>query len=80
MDTQKHSVNIDNRRRIEVKGAKSILSFDEDCLVLEIDSEIMIIYGIELKVLDLSKEKGSVLVEGRIDEVKYSQNKKKKQK
>lgn len=74
----KHYCLIEDRKRIEVKGVKSILSFDEEVLVLELDNDTMFIAGKDLKVMDLSREKGSVSVEGSVEEIKYSLLKKKR--
>ena len=80
MEIIKHSVLIEDRKRAEVKGVKSILSFDEEYLVLELDSNALIIAGKNLRVLDLSREKGSVSIEGEVEELKYSVNKKNRRK
>ena len=74
----KHSVLIEDRKKVEVKGVKSILGFDEEYLVLELENDTLLLSGKDLRVLDLSREKGSVTVDGLIYELKYTVAKKKR--
>ena len=74
----KHSVMIEDKKKVEVKGVKSILGFDEEFLVLELENDTLLLSGKDLRVLDLSREKGSVTVDGLIYELKYTVAKKKR--
>ena len=75
---KKHTVFVDSRKEAEVSGVVSILSFDDEVLLLELENDRLLIGGRELRVLDMSRDSGNVKVAGNIEEIRYTEGKKKR--
>ena len=74
----KHSLRIDDRRIAIITGVKDVISFDAHELVLETIQGTMTIKGDQLHVSRLTLDKGEVDVDGRVDNVLYSDSSAKK--
>ena len=54
-------------------GVTEVLSFDENVIALRTDLGILQIHGSQLQLKDLSREKGSMMVEGTVSALVYEQ-------
>ena len=67
-----HTVNISERRVINISGAEDVLSFDENSVVISTGLGIMSIDGENLRILKLNTDgDGTLIVEGTIGGVFY---------
>ena len=80
MSTQSNMqrIVIENRERLQIGQVKSVLSFDEDYLKINSELGIIVVEGKELIIENLSKERGEILVKGRIDSIEFIEGKKKR--
>ena len=66
-----HTLHIDRRSRVVLTGVQDVYSFQEQEIVLKIDSGEMILTGEKLHIAKLLLEDGQLHVDGRIDGVLY---------
>lgn len=68
-----HTVRIDARERLLLTGIKDILAFDENSVVLKAsgDMGVISIEGEQLRIDEMSAQKGDILIEGRINGFVY---------
>ena len=69
------TVNITNRKSIEIDGVESINGFDAGYVALSTKLGKTIIEGQNLKVENMSKENGSIYITGKIDSVFFAEQK-----
>ena len=70
MEEKKHSVILEDRKRLMISSCEEVISFNENEIVLCTNSATMIIKGNSLKVREVSGESGDVVIEGEsIDSV-----------
>ena len=69
----KKNVWIYDRKKIELDGVLSVLTFDESYVLLEMSNDCVGIDGAELKIENLSKENGKITIVGRIDGLSYNE-------
>lgn len=67
-----HKFSLDNRKSMNLTGAKDVVAFDLNQVILESTMGMIHIKGQDLKVAKLSIEKGEVAINGRIDSIVYS--------
>ena len=68
-----HKLILNNRRCGNLTGVSDVLSFDENEIILETDQGMLMMKGKELHVSRLMLDKGEVDIDGRIDNVTYSE-------
>ena len=68
--SRQHRVILTNRGTCALNGISDILSFDVNEILLE--TEMLMIRGIDLHVNRLTLEKGEVDLSGKIDSIQYS--------
>ena len=66
-----HTLQIDRRNRTAVTGVVDVSSFNEEEIVLRIDSGDMTITGHGLHIAKLLLEDGQLHIDGRVDGVLY---------
>ena len=64
-------LNLENRRVLKMNTVKNVESFDEEELVLESALGEVHVEGEELRIEALSKERGEILILGKIDSVYF---------
>ncbi len=74
LDSKKQDVKMFDRQRATVTGVKEVVSFDTNKILLETIRGSLSFCGENLHVKRLTLEKGEVDLEGRIDELKYSES------
>ena len=72
-----HSINITNRKNINISGVKKIESFDESEFLLETNMGFLKINGSNLEIIKLDTYQGNVDIKGKIDSFNYIEDTKK---
>ena len=63
---------IRDREVFEAGGVESVLTFDEDYVKMKTDLGILVVEGKCLRIENLSKENGKILIVGEVGSVYYS--------
>ena len=66
-----HSLSLVNRNTLDVVGVISVLIFDSDYILVELENDRLSIEGNELKLVNLIQEKKTVQISGRIKGIFY---------
>ena len=69
---REHGFVVRERAQVEIKGMTQLISFDEASVQLATTSGSMTVEGSELHVNILDVKEGTVLVDGHIDSVYYT--------
>ena len=69
--TKNHSVNIQNRDKIEVWGAIEVLSSTDKEIIAKLQENYVVIYGSGLSITKLVPEETLLLASGNIIGLKY---------
>ena len=73
MDEQKlHQLTIVARERMEIDGVTNVGSFNREEVSLETEQGGLVIRGSDLHLRQLHVEKGKLVINGKIDSVRYS--------
>ncbi len=73
MEEKKHSVVMEERKKLMISSCEEVISFNENEIVLCAGSSTMVIKGAYLKVREVSGESGDVVIEGEsIDSLVYT--------
>ena len=67
----RHILTLDNRNRAQISGVTDVCSFQENEVVLKIDSGEMVLTGQNLHIAKLLLEEGQLNVDGHVDSVIY---------
>lgn len=73
---KKHSIILEDRRTLNFTGVKDVLGLEEQKVVLVTESGELTIKGSELHINDFSSDTGDLSLEGNIDSLVYSENRK----
>lgn len=68
---QDHSLNISNRKGVEISGVKEVDSFDNEEFLLETVMGYLIVRGQNLQLKNLDVSEGLVSIKGKIYELSY---------
>ena len=68
-----HKLMLSNRRTCTITGVSDVISFDISEVLLETEQGMLMIKGADLHVNRLTREKGEIDIEGRIDSLAYSE-------
>lgn len=69
--TQEHTVQLNDRKEMEITGVKEVDSFDNEEFLLETVMGYMIIRGQNLQLKNLDVGSGGVSIKGKIYELSY---------
>lgn len=75
-----HTVNISQRKSINISGVKKIENFDESEFLLETNMGYMQIKGSSLEIIKLDTYQGDVAIKGKIDSLSYLETSKSQEK
>lgn len=78
MEKQQHSLVLKGRTDFSTTGVTHVDSYDEHLITLHTTMGILTIKGEELKINNLCLEQGTLNVNGKVDELIYSENQGKK--
>lgn len=68
------NIILENREKLNVTGVNDVLSFDDQVVIIETELGLLTVKGENLKINKLNIDTSEVIVEGRIDNLSYSQN------
>lgn len=71
--SDKHSLSMQNRAKMELTGVTDVISFDEDMVVAETNLGIILVKGEDLHINRLNLEKGELDIEGHIVNITYEE-------
>ncbi len=71
MDSNKHNIILENRRKLTLDGIIDVKEFDDLSVALDTALGRLNIVGSELHIHTLCLEKGEVVIEGLISEIIY---------
>lgn len=71
-----HSVQMERRRHTVITGVSDVCSFQENEVVLKVDTGLMILTGEGLHMAKLLLEDGKLQIEGKVDSMVYEQPRK----
>ena len=71
-DNRNHRVEIDGHQLISIWGVKSVPTFGDKEVKIQLDGEMLVLSGqnLEIKLLDL--EKGQLIIKGYVTGLKYT--------
>ena len=72
-NTARHTITVDKRKSIWASGVMDVISFDEENVIADTDSGVLIIKGRNLHISSLDLEKGELNMEGDITSVVYEE-------
>lgn len=65
---------LENREKLNVSGVNDVLSFDDQVVIIETELGLLTVKGDNLKINKLSIDTSEVIVEGRINNLTYSEH------
>ena len=65
---------LENREKLNVSGVNDVLSFDDQVVIMETELGMLTIKGENLKINKLSLDTSEVIVEGKINNLSYSEH------
>lgn len=68
---QSHTLQVNNRKTLEITGVKEVDSFDNEEFLLETVMGYLIIRGEYLQLNNLDVNKGIVSIKGKVYEISY---------
>jgi len=63
---------LENREKLNISGAKDVLSFDDQVVIVETDLGLLTVKGEDLRISKLNLDSSEVIVEGEIYNLSYS--------
>lgn len=73
-----HSLSLANRSTLDISGVLSVLVFDSDYILIELENEKLAVEGNELKLVNLIQDKKEVQINGKISGIFYQDGNSKK--
>lgn len=67
------NIILENREKITISGVLDVLSFDDQIVIVETDLGLLTIKGENLRINKLSLDTTEVIVEGKINDLSYSE-------
>ena len=65
---------LENREKLNVSGVNDVLSFDDQVVIMETELGLLTVKGENLKINKLNIDTTEVIVEGRINNLIYSEH------
>jgi sporulation protein YabP len=69
---EERGLQLNDRKELEVKGVKEVLSFDENGAELLTENGELTVEGASIRISELDTDRGRVRITGRIDMLCYS--------
>lgn len=67
------NIILENREKITISGVLDVLSFDDQIVIVETELGLLTIKGENLRINKLSLDTTEVIVEGKINDLSYSE-------
>lgn len=68
------NIVLENRQKLNASGVRDVLSFDDQVVIIETELGLLTVKGENLKINKLNIDTSEVIVEGKINNLSYSQN------
>jgi len=68
----RHTLHMEEREKIHIGGVLEVLSFDEECVMMETACGLLLLKGTGLHMGKLDLDSGDVTVDGTVDSITYS--------
>ena len=65
---------LENREKLNVSGVNDVLSFDDQVVIMETELGLLTVKGENLKINKLNIDTSEVIVEGKVDNLSYSEH------
>ena len=78
-ESKKHTIVLEDRRRVSLTGVTDVLSFDEECVIADTTQGAVVLKGRDLHVSSLDLDKGELLADGEFTGFTYEEMPDKKQ-
>ena len=65
---------LENREKLNVSGVNDVLSFDDQVVIIETELGMLTVKGENLKINKLNIDTSEVIVEGKINNLAYSEH------
>lgn len=65
---------LENREKLNVTGVNDVLSFDDQVVIIETELGLLTVKGENLKINKLNIDTSEVIVEGKVDNLSYSEH------
>lgn len=72
------NIILENREKLNVSGVKDVLSFDDLVVIMDTELGLLTVKGENLKINKLNIDTSEVIVEGKINNLSYSETQSKK--
>lgn len=69
---KKHSITIENREKMIITAVEDLESFDEEKIIVYTSMGKLSVYGYDFKINKLNVDDGQLTIEGKIDDIQYS--------
>ena len=69
-----HSITINERKNIIIKGVKKIDNFDENEFFMETSMGSLVLKGEGLEIIKLDTYQGNVSIKGKVDSIAYQED------
>jgi sporulation protein YabP len=69
----KHAVTVENQQRANLTGIVSVESFNEKQVSIKTMSSYLVITGENLNVSKFNTDNGTLVIDGKINEIRYSE-------
>ena len=73
-EVKKHSISMENRERLTITDVDEVESFDDEKVIISTSMGLMTVSGSDFKIHKLNVDDVHLVIEGFIDEIKYSEN------
>ena len=72
-EVKRHFITMENREKITITEVEDVESFDEGKVIVITSMGAMTIEGSDFKINKLNVDDGQLVIEGIVDEIKYSE-------
>ena len=73
-ENRKHTISMENREKLVVCDVEDVESFDEEKVCILTSMGMLTVSGSDFRMQKLDVEAGQLVIEGMVDELKYSEN------
>lgn len=72
---ERHNIVLENREKLSASAVDEVISFNENEVNLLVNGCLLVIKGVNLRVEEVSKQSGEVVIEGEsLDSVTYTKH------
>lgn len=73
-EEKRHSITMENREKLTITEVDDVESFDEEKVVVYTSMGMMTVIGSDFRIHKLNVDDGQLVIEGLVDEIRYSEN------